>query len=71
MPEVSFSIYGERGVIDLLAWHGPSRTLLVIELKTEVVDAAEMLGVLDRKTDSRKGSRAIEVGMRWKSPPGW
>ncbi len=48
-PEVTFSIYGERGAIDLLAWHAPTRTLLVIELKTEIVDVQELLGVLDRK----------------------
>jgi transcriptional regulator with XRE-family HTH domain len=48
-PEVSFSIYGERGWIDILAWHEASRSLLVIELKTELVDVQEMVGVLDRK----------------------
>jgi transcriptional regulator with XRE-family HTH domain len=48
-PEVSFSIYGERGVIDVLAWHPTRRILLVIELKTEIVDINEMLGTLDRK----------------------
>jgi hypothetical protein len=48
-PEVSFSIRGERGVIDILAWHAVSRTLLVIELKTEVVDVNELMGTLDRK----------------------
>ena len=48
-PEVSFSIYGERGIIDVLAWHPTTRILLVIELKTEVVDLNEMLGTLDRK----------------------
>jgi transcriptional regulator with XRE-family HTH domain len=48
-PEVSFSIYGERGIIDILAWHPTSRILLVIELKTEIVDINEMLGTLDRK----------------------
>jgi transcriptional regulator with XRE-family HTH domain len=48
-PEVSFSIYGERGVIDVLAWHATSRTLLVIELKTELVDLNETMGTLDRK----------------------
>jgi len=48
-PEVSFSIYGERGVIDILAWHPTTRILLVIELKTEIVDLNEMLGTLDRK----------------------
>lgn len=48
-PEVSFSIYGERGVIDLLLWHPGRRAVLVIELKTEIVDVNEMLGTLDRK----------------------
>jgi len=48
-PEVSFSIYGERGVIDILAWHPTSRMLLVIELKTEIVDLNDLLGTLDRK----------------------
>ncbi len=48
-PEVSFSIWGERGMIDILAWHPPTRTLLVVEIKTELVDVGEMLGTLDRK----------------------
>lgn len=48
-PEVSFSIRGERGVIDILAWHAETRTLLVIELKTEIVDVNELMGTLDRK----------------------
>jgi len=48
-PEVSFSVYGERGVIDVLAWHPSSRTVLVIELKTELVDLNETMGTLDRK----------------------
>jgi transcriptional regulator with XRE-family HTH domain len=49
IPEVSFSVYGERGVIDILAWHAQSRTLLVIELKTEIVDINELMGTIDRK----------------------
>lgn len=48
-PEVSFAIRGERGVIDILAWHAASRTLLVIELKTEIVDINELMGTVDRK----------------------
>jgi HTH-type transcriptional regulator / antitoxin HipB len=48
-PEVSFSIYGERGVIDLLAWNAARRSLLVIELKTDVVDVNELIGTFDRK----------------------
>ena len=48
-PEVSFAIFGERGVVDILAWHPGRRALLVIELKTDVVDVNELLGTLDRK----------------------
>jgi len=48
-PEVTFSVYGERGAIDILAWHPGTRTLLVIELKTELVDVQETIGTLDRK----------------------
>jgi transcriptional regulator with XRE-family HTH domain len=48
-PEVSFSIYGERGVIDILAWHEKTSSLLVIELKTAIADVNELLGTMDRK----------------------
>lgn len=46
---MSFNVYGERGVVDLLAWHAQTRTLLVIELKTELVDVQELIGTLGRK----------------------
>lgn len=49
VPEVSFSIYGERGVIDILAFHAATKTVLVIELKTDIVDVQELIGTLDRK----------------------
>jgi transcriptional regulator with XRE-family HTH domain len=48
-PEVTFAVFGERGAIDILAWHPQLRALLVIELKTEIVDVNEMMGTLDRK----------------------
>ncbi len=47
-PEVSFSIWGERGVIDILAFHEATGHLLVIELKTSIVDVQAMLGTVDR-----------------------
>jgi transcriptional regulator with XRE-family HTH domain len=47
-PEVSFAIYGERGIIDILAFHRATRRLLVIELKTLLVDVQEIVGVIDR-----------------------
>jgi transcriptional regulator with XRE-family HTH domain len=49
VPEVSFSIWGERGVIDILAWHAATRTLLVIELKTDIADVNALVGGVDRK----------------------
>lgn len=48
--EVSYSRYGERGRIDLLAWHPATFTLLVVEIKTDLVDIQSLLGSLDVKT---------------------
>lgn len=48
LPEVTFSEWGERGVIDILAWHEATGTLLVIELKTEIVDVQAVVGQVDR-----------------------
>jgi hypothetical protein len=48
-PEVSYSIYGERGSIDLLAWHPSTCTILVIEIKTELVSVEETLRKHDEK----------------------
>jgi len=48
-PEVSFSYFGERGVIDVLGWHAEAATMLVIELKTEIVDVQELMGTMDRR----------------------
>ena len=47
--EVSFSIWGERGVIDLILWHPEHRALLIIEFKTELVDVGELLSTMDRR----------------------
>lgn len=47
--EVTFSIYGERGSIDVFAWHPPTRTVLVVEVKSVVADAQGTLSPLDRK----------------------
>ena len=47
--EVSFSIYGERGSIDVLAVHPETGALLVIEVKSVVPDVGGMLMTLDRK----------------------
>jgi transcriptional regulator with XRE-family HTH domain len=61
-PEVSFAIYGERGVIDLLAYEPTRRALLVVELKTQIVDVNELVGTLDRK---RRLAPQIAAERRW------
>ncbi len=47
--EVSFSVFGERGSIDILAFHPSTGTLLVVEVKTVVPDVGGMLATIDRK----------------------
>jgi transcriptional regulator with XRE-family HTH domain len=48
-PEVSYSIYGERGVVDIVAWHPGRRAILVIELKTDIVDVNQLIGKVGEK----------------------
>ena len=47
-PETTFAHYGERGVIDVLAFHPGSGALLVIELKTDLVDIQQLMTAVDR-----------------------
>jgi transcriptional regulator with XRE-family HTH domain len=47
--EVSFNVYGERGSIDVLAFHPTSRVLLVVEVKSVLPDVQATLVTLDRK----------------------
>jgi transcriptional regulator with XRE-family HTH domain len=49
--EVSFNRYGDRGVIDVLAFHPRFGALLVIEVKTVVPDVGGMLATLRRVVD--------------------
>ena len=60
--EVSFNQYGDRGRIDLVAFHPATKTLLIIEIKTGIVDAQAMLGALDVK--ARVG-RAVAKQLGW------
>jgi transcriptional regulator with XRE-family HTH domain len=60
--EASFNEYGERGSVDVLAWHGSTRSLLVCEVKSILPDAQAALAPLDRK--ARLGAR-IARGRGW------
>lgn len=61
-PEVTFAEWGERGSVDLLAWHPPTRTLLVVEIKTELASVEETL---------RKHGTKMRLGAVIARPLGW
>jgi transcriptional regulator with XRE-family HTH domain len=46
--EVSYSIYGERGVIDRLGFHAARRMLAVFEIKADLADPAGLVAQVDR-----------------------
>jgi transcriptional regulator with XRE-family HTH domain len=48
-PEASYSVYGERGRVDLLAFHAPTGALEVAECKTGIWDVQDTVGRLDAK----------------------
>ena len=47
--EASFNVYGDRGRIDVLAFHPTAQAMVVAEIKSRVDDAQELLGRLDVK----------------------
>lgn len=61
--EVSFSIRGERGSVDLVAWHASTRIVLVIEIKSVVPDIQATLFTFDRK--ARLGQE-IAASLGWR-----
>jgi transcriptional regulator with XRE-family HTH domain len=63
--EVTFAIGGERGSVDVLAWHPASRSLLVIEVKSVVADAQDTLAKLDRKLRLAPRFAPVEWQPRW------
>jgi transcriptional regulator with XRE-family HTH domain len=61
-PEVSFAIGRERGTVDIVGWWPDRRALLIIELKTDIVDVGELLGTLGRK---RRLAALIAAQLGW------
>ena len=62
-PEVSYSIFGERGVIDMLAWHADRAMVLVVEFKTELIDVNDLVATMDRR---RRLAIAIAQDFKWR-----
>ena len=61
--EQSFNVYGDRGRMDLLAWHPIHRLLLVVEVKTVIADAQALLGGLNVKVRvARDVARSLGIG---------
>lgn len=65
--ETSFSIFGERGAIDVLAWHPVCRMLLVVEVKSRIVDIQSLLMAMDRK---RRLAARIGLDRGWEQATG-
>jgi transcriptional regulator with XRE-family HTH domain len=61
--EVTYAIYGERGSIDVLAFHPSTGSLLVIEVKTEITSIEETLRRHDEKV--RLGPRIARDRFDW------
>ena len=61
--EVSYSVYAERGSIDVLGWRLGSRHLIVVEVKTEIASVEETLRRHDSKV--RLGARIAGERFGW------
>jgi len=67
--EYTFSHYGERGSVDILAWHPLFRALLIIEVKSRLLDIQALFLGIDRKArllpelvERERGWRPMVVG---------
>lgn len=60
--EHSFNHYGDRGRVDVLAYHPVARVVLVTEIKSRVDDVGDILGRLDIK---RRVAPILAREQRW------
>jgi transcriptional regulator with XRE-family HTH domain len=61
--EYGFNHFGERGSVDIVAWHAMTRTLLLIEVKSRLADLQELLATFARKL--RIVPRLVADSERW------
>jgi transcriptional regulator with XRE-family HTH domain len=62
--EVSFNHFGDRGRIDILAWHAATATVGVVEIKSRMDNAEETLGRIDVKARLAPG---IAADLGWQA----
>lgn len=77
LAEWTFSYFGERGSIDLVGWHRATSALVVVEVKSRVVDIQALLSSVDRKArlappllSAERGWRSESVGRLLVLPSG-
>jgi transcriptional regulator with XRE-family HTH domain len=63
--EVTYSEFGERGSIDLLAWHAATATLVLFEIKSELGSVEGLLRPLNAK--ARLASRIAREQFGWRA----
>ena len=63
LPEVTYSVFGERGSIDLLAVRAGARAAIVVEIKTELTSAERVGRKLDEKV--RLAPRIVPEKLGW------
>jgi Holliday junction resolvase-like predicted endonuclease len=49
VTEYTFNHFGERGSVDVAAWHPVTRSLVIVEVKSQVVDLQDLFASLGRK----------------------
>ena len=62
--EYSFNHYGDRGAVDVLAWHAAARALVIFEIKSELDGVETVLRPMDVK--ARVVPSVIARERRWK-----
>ena len=65
IAEVTYNHFGERGSIDLIAWHAVTETLLVVEIKTELTSLEATLRKHDEK--ARLAPRIVAERFGWQA----
>jgi transcriptional regulator with XRE-family HTH domain len=64
LVEYTVNVYGERGSVDVIGWHAATRTLLIVEVKSRIVDQQDLFAKVHRKCRIVPGELATERGWR-------
>jgi transcriptional regulator with XRE-family HTH domain len=64
VPEFTLNHYGDRGSVDILAWHPRERILLIVEVKATLTDLQNLLASLSRKSRVVPSLASTQLGWR-------